>query len=53
MASRGLERRLSRAAAAGDSAAVERLLAERADPGCQVRDRYPPPFSASFQAPGR
>lgn len=37
MASRGLERRLLRAAAAGETEAVENLLRDGADPGCQVR----------------
>lgn len=37
MASRGLERRLLRAAAAGETDAVENLLRDGADPGCQVR----------------
>ena len=37
MASRGLERRLQRAAAAGQTDVVDGLIREGADPGCQVR----------------
>jgi len=36
MAARGLERRLQRAAAAGETNAVEALIRDGADPGCQV-----------------
>ena len=36
MASRGLERQLLRAASAGETDVVDKLLRDGADPGCQV-----------------
>ena len=47
MASRGLERRLLRAVADGDAAAVEALVGQGADPGCQVRVVSPDAFISS------